>query len=189
VSLCCAIYGLERRADRVSCAAVTFFERAKGSAAPGPSLDREDLSPVVSDRSQLKVRSADSLSDKQLAEALLTLANLTSDENKREELYARAQTEGGDVLHLELDPPPTALPASISSIVAVARPTLLSPVLQKDPGEGACSMSIEASPSFIFASSSKGAFAPGRPEGNGGEDQPMVVDVRRDDVGMRMDES
>ena len=55
----------------------------------------------------------------QLAEALLTLANFTADEHAREELYARAQAEGGD-LALELDPPATALPAAISAIAATA---------------------------------------------------------------------
>lgn len=33
-----------------------------------------------------------------MAEALLTLANLTPDENKREELYARGIKEGGEAL-------------------------------------------------------------------------------------------
>jgi hypothetical protein len=37
----------------------------------------------------------------QLTEALLTLANLTVDENTREELYARAQAEGVDALWLD----------------------------------------------------------------------------------------
>ena len=129
----------------------------------------------------------------QLAEALLTLANLTADEQKREELYARAQTEGGELLQLELDPPPTALPASISSIAATARTT---PVLRHDlPGGNV--MAIEASPSLIFAGASKSAasmFARefGRTDvgvGACGGEQPMVVDVRKDDSSMRMDES
>ena len=38
-----------------------------------------------------------------LVEALLVLANLTVDENKREELYTRAQTEAGEDLQLDLD--------------------------------------------------------------------------------------
>ena len=38
----------------------------------------------------------------QLAEALLTLANITVDENKREELYSRAQAELGESLHLDV---------------------------------------------------------------------------------------
>ena len=133
----------------------------------------------------------------QLAEALLTLANLTADEQKREELYARAQTEGGELLQLELDPPPTALPASISSIAATARPT---PILRHDlPGGNV--MAIEASPSLIFASgtgamkSAASMFARefGRTDvgvgASGGGEQPMVVDVRKDDSSMRMDES
>lgn len=77
--------------------AISFFERAKaqaadsygygyghgvawGSADEGPG---DDVSPL-------------------LAEALLVLANLTADENKREELYARAQAEAGE--DLKLDP-------------------------------------------------------------------------------------
>lgn len=64
--------------------AIEFFERAKGSATASSSLDPEshELQPL-------------------LAEALLTLANLTVDENKREELYARAQAEGGDEVELD----------------------------------------------------------------------------------------
>jgi hypothetical protein len=38
-----------------------------------------------------------------LAEALLTLANLTKDKKEREALYQRAQKEGGDVVAIELD--------------------------------------------------------------------------------------
>ncbi|KAH9912096.1 uncharacterized protein BXZ73DRAFT_107642 [Epithele typhae] len=67
--------------------AVSFFERARGSSlglgrtGPGQAAaaggeGEEDVGPL-------------------LAEALLVLANLTADENKREELYARAQTEAG----------------------------------------------------------------------------------------------
>jgi 5S rRNA maturation endonuclease (ribonuclease M5) len=37
-----------------------------------------------------------------LAEALLTLANLTIDESKREDLYSRAQTVAGDSVPLDL---------------------------------------------------------------------------------------
>ncbi|THG96315.1 hypothetical protein EW026_g5489 [Hermanssonia centrifuga] len=66
--------------------AIAFFERAKGSATAKCTAEQEDLSPL-------------------LAEALVTLANLTADENKREELYARAQAEGGEDVDLELDPP------------------------------------------------------------------------------------
>ena len=42
------------------------------------------------------------ISDSQFTEALITLANLTPDENKREELYSRAQAEGGDEIIMEL---------------------------------------------------------------------------------------
>ncbi|TCD71717.1 hypothetical protein EIP91_005483 [Steccherinum ochraceum] len=63
--------------------AISFFERAKGSATVQPDEDTEDISPL-------------------LTEALITLANLTQDENKREELYSRAQAEGGDEIVTEL---------------------------------------------------------------------------------------
>ncbi|KAF8075244.1 hypothetical protein FPV67DRAFT_1408478 [Lyophyllum atratum] len=59
--------------------AVEFFERAKGSASMGALSDPE-------------VRELQAL----LAEALLTLGNLTPDEAMQEELYARAQLEGGE---------------------------------------------------------------------------------------------
>jgi len=62
--------------------AISFFERAKGSATavndPAESHELQSL----------------------LAEALLNLANLTEDERKREELYARAQLESGGDLEL-----------------------------------------------------------------------------------------
>ncbi|KAI0693379.1 hypothetical protein C8T65DRAFT_760617 [Cerioporus squamosus] len=62
--------------------AISFFERAKGQLTPAlvgaQAAQMEDVSPL-------------------LAEALLVLANLTADENKREELYTRAQTEAGEV--------------------------------------------------------------------------------------------
>ncbi|KAA1470273.1 hypothetical protein DENSPDRAFT_858352 [Dentipellis sp. KUC8613] len=58
--------------------AITFFDRAKGSASTSRNKrDLEDLQML-------------------LAEALLSLANLTTDENTREELYSRAQAEGGE---------------------------------------------------------------------------------------------
>jgi len=77
---------------------ISFFERAKGSAT-SKDVDTDDLSPL-------------------LAEALLTLANLTADENKREELYARAQAESGDI-ELGLDPPAVLQtpPTAVSSPV------------------------------------------------------------------------
>ncbi|EPQ56196.1 hypothetical protein GLOTRDRAFT_39779 [Gloeophyllum trabeum ATCC 11539] len=65
--------------------AISFFERAKGSRTSTMlSEEDEDLQSL-------------------LAEALLTLANLTIDNNKREELYSRAQAEGGNQVVLELD--------------------------------------------------------------------------------------
>ena len=48
----------------------------------------------------------------QLAEALLSLANLTADEDAREALYARAKTEGGETVARDLGPSPTRIPNS-----------------------------------------------------------------------------
>ncbi|TBU39324.1 hypothetical protein BD309DRAFT_872523 [Dichomitus squalens] len=65
--------------------AISFFERAKGHLADSMNTagrECEDVSPL-------------------LAEALLVLANLTADENKREELYTRAQAEVGEDLKLD----------------------------------------------------------------------------------------
>jgi len=67
--------------------AISFFERAKSSAS----------ATVVSDPAE--ARELQSL----LAEALLNLANLTEDERKREELYARAQLESGGDIDLSED--------------------------------------------------------------------------------------
>ncbi|KAF8240209.1 hypothetical protein L208DRAFT_1420425 [Tricholoma matsutake] len=68
--------------------AISFFEHAKSSAtatALGDPAESHELQSL-------------------LAEALLNLANLTEDEGKREELYARAQLEsGGDLDLLEDD--------------------------------------------------------------------------------------
>lgn len=48
--------------------------------------------------------SADDCRPLQFAEALFTLANITVDENKREELYSRAQAEAGSLdIDLDLD--------------------------------------------------------------------------------------
>ncbi|KII86044.1 hypothetical protein PLICRDRAFT_44498 [Plicaturopsis crispa FD-325 SS-3] len=55
--------------------AISFFDRAKGSATSANDPESQELRPLFT-------------------EALLTLANLTADENKREELYTRAQAEG-----------------------------------------------------------------------------------------------
>ncbi|OSC96678.1 hypothetical protein PYCCODRAFT_1347963, partial [Trametes coccinea BRFM310] len=72
--------------------AISFFERAKGQRAL--YLARSEANPdaegAVDDVSPL------------LVEALLVLANLTIDENKREELYTRAQAEAGGA-DLQLD--------------------------------------------------------------------------------------
>ncbi|RPD57277.1 hypothetical protein L226DRAFT_465837 [Lentinus tigrinus ALCF2SS1-7] len=72
--------------------AISFFERAKGQVAlfagAAAAAAKEVLAAQMEDVSPL------------LAEALLVLANLTADENKREELYTRAQTEAGGI---ELD--------------------------------------------------------------------------------------
>lgn len=46
----------------------------------------------------------------QLAEALLSLANLTADEDAREALYSRAKAEGGEAVARDLGPSPTRIP-------------------------------------------------------------------------------
>ena len=156
-------------------AAVTFLERAKGAAPARPHPDREDLPPLV--RASWigpPARAPQLLTTApcQLAEALLTLANLTADENAREELYARAQTEGGAALELELDPPSTALPAAISSIIPAAakaeRPppspipvTISGIVSAAMKAERPPTASIEASPSFMFATGLRSSFSYG----------------------------
>lgn len=61
--------------------AISFFERARGSATSVSDPEVSGLTPL-------------------LAEALLTLANLTIDEKEREELYKKAQQEGGDAFDL-----------------------------------------------------------------------------------------
>ena len=82
---------------------------------------------------------------------MLTLANLTVDENTREELYARAEAEGGDSIQLDLDPPPKALPAAISAIAVTTtkQPTL--PPLDIVVDDRRKSLSMEASPAVVFA--------------------------------------
>ncbi|EIM86942.1 uncharacterized protein STEHIDRAFT_57984 [Stereum hirsutum FP-91666 SS1] len=88
--------------------AISFFERVKGPASTSNDVDMEmdDVRPL-------------------LAEALLSLANITIDESKREELYARAEAEGG--ARVDLDPPlqkpsqeqppvPLSLPAASFSL-------------------------------------------------------------------------
>ncbi|KAH9986683.1 hypothetical protein BJV74DRAFT_844344 [Russula compacta] len=68
--------------------AISFFDRAKASAST-ESSERwlVDMQPWLS-------------------EALLSLANLTTDEDAREALYARTQTEGGEGVKRELGPTP-----------------------------------------------------------------------------------
>ncbi|KAI0285639.1 hypothetical protein BC826DRAFT_1109210 [Russula brevipes] len=64
--------------------AVSFFDRAKGSASTEScEASLVDMQPW-------------------LAEALLSLANLMADEGAREALYARAQAEGGEAVAREL---------------------------------------------------------------------------------------
>ncbi|EPS94350.1 hypothetical protein FOMPIDRAFT_146971 [Fomitopsis schrenkii] len=62
--------------------AVGFFERARAAEGATAASEEEDVKPL-------------------LAEALFTLANLTQEENKREELYSRAQAEAGDEYMLD----------------------------------------------------------------------------------------
>ncbi|KAI0249667.1 hypothetical protein BJV78DRAFT_1129183 [Lactifluus subvellereus] len=70
--------------------AISFFDRAKGSASTdSPETSLTDMQPL-------------------LAEALLSLANLTADVDAREALYARAQVEGGEAVRRELGPSPTS---------------------------------------------------------------------------------
>ncbi|KAF7301459.1 hypothetical protein MIND_00711200 [Mycena indigotica] len=64
--------------------AIEYFERAAGSAKGEFGDEVEDM---PDEQQQMHAF---------LAEALLTLANLTKDETKREELYQRAQTLGGE---------------------------------------------------------------------------------------------
>jgi hypothetical protein len=52
----------------------------------------------------------------QLAEALITLANLTADEDTREALYARAQAEGGDAVARDLGPRMTRSRAATATV-------------------------------------------------------------------------
>ncbi|KAF7331911.1 hypothetical protein MKEN_00071400 [Mycena kentingensis (nom. inval.)] len=75
--------GLER--------AVEYFEKAVGSAKREIESEDEGM-PVEQDQVQAY-----------LAEALLTLANLTKDEAKREEMYQRAQEMSGESLDMDVD--------------------------------------------------------------------------------------
>jgi hypothetical protein len=74
--------------------AISFFDRAKGSASTeSPETSLADMQPL-------------------LAEALLSLANLTADEDAREALYARAKAEGGEAVARDLGPSPTRAPTA-----------------------------------------------------------------------------
>ncbi|KAJ7068075.1 hypothetical protein C8F01DRAFT_1116782 [Mycena amicta] len=66
--------------------AIEFFDKAAGSAKGEFGENEDDMQ---DEHAQLEAF---------LAEALLTLANLTKDEVKREELYQRAQALGGETL-------------------------------------------------------------------------------------------
>ncbi|KAI9440878.1 hypothetical protein H4582DRAFT_1811523, partial [Lactarius indigo] len=75
-------------------AAISFFDRAKGSASTeSPEMLLADMQPL-------------------LAEALLSLANLTASEDAREALYARAKAEGGEAVARDLGPSPTRTPTA-----------------------------------------------------------------------------
>ena len=74
------------------------------------------MQPLVSPPPHLSFTLVFSLFARQLAEALLSLANLTSDEDAREALYARAQVEGGEAVRRELGPPsPTSSRQTITA--------------------------------------------------------------------------
>ncbi|KAJ6539137.1 hypothetical protein B0H19DRAFT_1177330 [Mycena capillaripes] len=68
--------------------AVEFFDRAAGSATGELSMEDGE------EEEELRAF---------LCECLLTLGSLTKDENKREELYRRAQLLGGDELGMDVD--------------------------------------------------------------------------------------
>ncbi|KAI0065508.1 hypothetical protein BV25DRAFT_1798366 [Artomyces pyxidatus] len=73
--------------------AISFFDRAKGSASAASSeTDLHELQPLVG--------LCLCVSKNPLTEALLSLANITIDDVQREELYSRAQAEGGDSIIL-----------------------------------------------------------------------------------------
>ncbi|KAI9510549.1 hypothetical protein F5148DRAFT_976587 [Russula earlei] len=76
--------------------AISFFDRAKGSASTDIPFCRSLARPFPSDTHRWSYIS------RQLAEALLSLANLTADQGAREALYARAQAEGGEAVARQL---------------------------------------------------------------------------------------
>ncbi|KAF5386418.1 hypothetical protein D9757_006637 [Collybiopsis confluens] len=102
---CCLIVGTAQAEE---------FEAAleSGDSAILESEDAEEAREALTDAISFleKARSSASASDMDmddhelqhfLEEALLTLANLTMDEQKREELYARAQTESGGAIDFD----------------------------------------------------------------------------------------
>lgn len=95
------------------------------------------------------------------------------------------------MIELELDPPSTAFPAAISSIAAAAKPAQ-SAASGKGVHGATPTASIEASPSFMFTSGLRSSFSFSH-EGFGSvdnsSDHAMVVDARKDDQNVRMDES
>ncbi|KAF9038655.1 hypothetical protein BJ165DRAFT_1407782 [Panaeolus papilionaceus] len=76
-------------------AAISFLEKAR---------EEENMEPASSSgqTEEEKAEGADDLK-RLLAEALLTLANVTESRRERERLYKRAKEEGGDVVDIELD--------------------------------------------------------------------------------------
>lgn len=74
--------------------AIDFFEHAKVNEGEGELHGRAPDTTVDADSRDLQLL---------LTEALVTLANLTEDTNSREALYARAKTEAGSSIHLDLD--------------------------------------------------------------------------------------
>jgi hypothetical protein len=96
--------------------AISFFDRAKGSASTeSPETSLADMQPLVSSYIfplSFLFFSSDLSFFEQLAEALLSLANLTADEDAREALYARAKAEGGEAVARDLGPSPTRAPTA-----------------------------------------------------------------------------
>ena len=95
------------------------------------------------------------------------MANLTADETRREELYARAQTEGAG-LDIELDPPSSSPP---TPVFANTVPNAMNPNGMQAPretafdvvlnGMGSGSMAFEASPAILTGLAARSvSFAP-----------------------------
>ncbi len=112
-SFCCAAIALSSD-HRTFVLAISFFDRAKGSASTeSPETLLADMQPLVNrfPRCLSSVFLIRFLVG-QLAEALLSLANLTADEDAREALYARAKAEGGEAVARDLGPSPTRTPTA-----------------------------------------------------------------------------